>query len=375
MKLKVRTLKNVEVEVDVSPEATLLELKQQIEAALPHMEATKQMLIHQGKILNDAMKVSEYPSIKENDKLVVMVPKQKQSVTTPSQSAGDSKASAPSEPRDQPAGPQEPAGTDPSAAVPVGDSKASGVAGSSAVSLAEHNVLCDTAGASGSATNSVPVSHESTATVDSAFDAMVDNICAMGFEKEQVQAALQAAYDNPDRAVEYLMTGIPPSVIPPSSAVPLDSSAGESVGDAAGETSGLAILRQHPLFEQIRAAIQSNPQILPEMLQMIQLQSPELSELIANNQMEFLQMLAEGSDYTPSPAGPGASPVAIHVTPEQQEIVRRLVEGLGFPAAAVLQALLVCEWNEDRAANFLFDNAGDFEEEDDEDQTSQQTSH
>lgn len=75
MKLKIRTLKNVEVEVDINLDATLFELKQKIEKALPHMEATKQMLIHQGKILSDTVKISEYPNIKENDKLVVMVPK------------------------------------------------------------------------------------------------------------------------------------------------------------------------------------------------------------------------------------------------------------------------------------------------------------
>lgn len=86
---------------------------------------------------------------------------------------------------------------------------------------------------------------------------MVAQLCDMGFPEDQVRAALQAAFNNADRAVEFLMNGIPEQTV--------QSSGGAMSG---GPTlNSLEELRQHADFPALRQQIQSNPAMLSSVLQ------------------------------------------------------------------------------------------------------------
>lgn len=215
---------------------------------------------------------------------------------------------------------------------------------------------------------------------------------AMGFgQNEQSRAALDAANGNVDVAVEYLTNGIPEQQ---------QEEPEEAPQPAGGEQQqGLAALRNHAQFDELRRTVQQNPDSLQQVLQHLGSQDPALLELIHANQQEFLAMMnepvQEEDDITRaiasiSPAqraqlaatiglspeqfeqftrqmqsmprdqlrqllGGGQRPQnVVRLTREESEAVGRLAE-LGFSRDDAAQAYLACDKNEALAANLLFD--------------------
>merc|ERR1719219_3111364 len=212
------------------------------------------------------------------------------------------------------------------------------------------------------------------------YNRMVQNIQDMGYEKSQVEAALRASFNNPDRAVEYLLTGIPPQVeVGPLAAggggvSPAVTGGGTAPAPAAGAGGAaenpLAFLRDHEMFQQIRSVIQQNPNMLSTMLQQIGQSNAQLLQIISQNQEAFIRMINEGEagegvGEEGGVGGVGAAlgdapalgdaldqPGVIQVSPQDKEAIERL-KALGFPEHLVVQAYFACEKNENLAANFL----------------------
>jgi len=193
----------------------------------------------------------------------------------------------------------------------------------------------------------------------------------MGYPREQVVAALRASYNNPDRAVEYLLSGIPDNVItaqqPPQApaggqgVAEQDVDEEEDVVEEGGDP--LDFLRRHPAFANMRRMVQQNPNSLAQLMQQIGQSNPRLLELIAQNQERFVQMLNEpvapgeavGTGQGAAGIGQGGAPpgtAVLHVTPAEREAIERL-KALGFPEPLVVQAYFACDKNENLAANFL----------------------
>lgn len=112
-------------------------------------------------------------------------------------------------------------------------------------------------------------------TMGEEFDSMVTNIMEMGYSRDMVERALRASFNNPDRAVEYLLSGIPESgnLEDLGNTLGDDAGAGNinipSAASAEGNVDPLGFLRSQPQFRQMRNLIHQNPELLNAALQQV----------------------------------------------------------------------------------------------------------
>lgn len=198
----------------------------------------------------------------------------------------------------------------------------------------------------GNLANDLSSAAESALLMGEEYQQMVQNIMDMGYGREQVEQALRASFNNPDRAVEYLITGIPQILDEQEavneSAADMATVDSERQGAGADPDDPLAFLRNQPQFQQMRSVIQHNPQLLNAVLQQIGQTNPALLQLISQNQESFVRMLNEpisgsgGAAQATEPAatpptgqqqqqGPTyAGPGVIQVTPQDKEAIERV---------------------------------------------------
>lgn len=236
----------------------------------------------------------------------------------------------------------------------------------------------------------------------------------MGFPEDQVRQAMRLAFNNADRAAEYLLNGLPPSGTTPAAPTTTgDSTSTPAPAPAPAGPDPLAGWRNHPAIPRLRALVQRNPSALPQILEQIGQSDPAMLRLIRDHREEFVKLLNSTGPTAPEQpmnpqdmakqlmAAPAEARAALasrlqvdeshltgllthmqHIPPralmmllrlgtqppqqqqqpqrialstEDQASIARLVE-MGFPRNRAIEAYLACDKKEEVAANFLFDN-------------------
>ncbi|CDZ98246.1 Nucleotide excision repair factor NEF2, RAD23 component [Phaffia rhodozyma] len=405
-----KTLDQKSFTVSVNDDDSISTVKEKVNA----LGKPVSKLIYSGKVLDDSKTVAEI-DIKEKDFVVVMFAKVK-----PAPKAAEPTASVatPSATAASPAPP-----TTDTTSAPASD------APSSDVSMSEPAAPAATPASSGLA--STGLSHGSFLKGD-ALQSAIANMKEMGFEEALIMRALKASFNNPDRAVEYLMNGIPEeseqptsvaSIAPSAPAAAVPASAGAVTDDSAptsapapssggepenlfaaaaaamqqqpgGARSGasaapqgaqgagagqldLSALAQTPMMQQLRQMVRENPALIQPMIQQLVQSNPALGQQIAANPEIIMQLFAgedggefgeddgewEGGDELMAALGGergegGDHQNVVQVTEQERDAIERL-ESMGFPRNKVLEAFLLCDRDEEMAANYLFDTAGD----------------
>ncbi|KAG5645180.1 hypothetical protein DXG03_006698 [Asterophora parasitica] len=355
----------MKVTIEVEGSDTIAVLKQKIQESQKHDVAT-QKIIYAGKILDNEKTVESF-GIKEKDFLVLMVSKPKPTPAPAASSSTPTPAAAP------PIAP-------PAAAAPV-------AANPPATTTPAPAAVPAAAPASGPAFGDL-----SSFLSGDALQTTINNMTEMGFPRDQVLRALRASFNNPDRAVEYLMAGIPahleaeaaenaplaqaqapagapaggqPAAAPAAAPAPAPAGQPQNLfqlaqqqqqqagggGGATGNPFGgapggqqidLNQLRNAPQIQQLRDQMIANPESAQLLIQQLAAQNPPLAQLLAQNPEALMQLLGvqlEDYDDEGGQLPPGAQ--VVQVTEEERAAIERVSYrfsirlGWNLPADAV----------------------------------------
>lgn len=380
MKIKFKTLSHQDFQIEIDEELKVSDLKAKVaDEQGEQFPAEHQRLIYAGKILENDKIIKSYGIDEEKGFVVIMAIKPKgKPVEKPAAPAATAEATTEA----STSASSTPATTTPSAA----ETTTTSTTAPTPTTVAVQDTQDTTPSAGGSAITSA----ESALVTGPNIESMISEIMAMGgFSREESLRALRASFNNPDRAVEYLLSGNIPEGEPEEDAAPTDAPAAPAGIDAGGQppapggdaAGGLAFLANLPQFQAMRRVIQTNPEQLPRLLQDLGQSNPQLLQLISSHQQDFISMLNapadlddEGDDLMHGgggdPAGPPSVPFGgqeamqpggqsvIQITPQEKEAIERL-KCLGFEESLVVQAYFACDKNENLAANFLLNQFDD----------------
>lgn len=371
MQVIFKDFKKEKISIEIEPTDSVLSGKEKL-ASIKNCDADQIKFVYSGKVLQND-KTFESFKVKEGDQIIFMVSKAKKVPEPVKEETSSSKIE------------QTPTA-------------------STATETSASNTNTSTEANAGTA-ETVTEFTASTFAQGSVRETAVQNIMAMGFEREQVERALRAAFNNPDRAVEYLLSDIPistePSAAPVSDSVPAAESTvdstGETVPAAASTTPSEAPLvsAQGNLFDQaalasdgagqgevggsegdmmsqVRDILQAQPEMAEVVLQQLAASNPQIAQLIQTNPEAFLRYITEGDQQALAQAlgvppeyieaaqneeegAEAGDSYQIQITPEENDAITRLCE-LGFDRNLVIQVYFACDKNEEMAANLLFND-------------------
>lgn len=202
---------------------------------------------------------------------------------------------------------------------------------------------------------------ESILVTGDAYEAAVNKLVDMGFEREKVVASMRASFNNPERAVEYLTTGTIPETV-------VEDFPRAGPTSATAVSSQLDFLKNDPQFRQLRQMIQQNPDMLGPIIEQLSQTSPELLQMIDQHREEFLSLLMDGQPMEDgdeetdddeqeimeeSQLPPGAQ--ILHLTQEDNQAVERIAS-MGFDKSLVIEAYFACDKDEELAVNYLLEH-------------------
>lgn len=228
-------------------------------------------------------------------------------------------------------------------------------------------------------------------------ESAINNIVEMGFPREDVQRAMRMSYNNPDRAVDYLMNGLPAEPTPqaspaaPSAAAPAPSAGGGATdaprsgnlfeqaaaqaargaaapgadvlpGEDDGQGRQLIDLGNPQVLGQLRALVEQNPAALQPLIQALVQSNPQLAEALSADPEGVLRMLAGGEGLEPLEGEESFEVPTLQQLSEEDRGQVEQIMAMGIPESKAIESYFMCGRNLEMAVQYYFENPQDFED-------------
>lgn len=358
MKIQVKNIKGEIVQVEAEPEELVLQLKGKIQAKMS-VESENQKLIYKGKHLENNNSLKEY-GIQDGDTIIVMMLKKF--------TAQDPSLAEP--PKTEPAKPTTTAQPAPKPTAPANPAQPANPPAQGGAPLFNPNVAPPQPHPQLDPNNEIVYGSSHKAEI-------LKELQEMGFTAAESEKALAAAFFNKDRAVDYLLNGIPANLQhhaqqpaqghPPAQPANPGQQAQPAQPAQPGQPAQIPITQQQmeqiqqlivsPEFENIRQQFLQNPQIIEQLMNFLQQNRPELHQLFSQYPQLLIAILT--NQLNPGDGGEedDLAEEGVELTPQDQQAITEM-QSLGFTQQQCTEAYLICDKNKDLAINFLLDQQG-----------------